>query len=344
MSFVYRYRGTRSEPTPGQLANAARSLGISVPALEAVIDIEASGKWYRGDGFMMRRFEPHHAPKDVQRALGFSGNWRDSLKIATSSRRRMFMKAHSIDPEGAADASSWGAFQIMGFNAERAGYSSGVAMVKAFETDVGEQLKAFTRFVKFIGADGDLRAQDWTGFARKYNGPGQPGVYGRKIAAAYARRTGGGSPTILKLGSRGSSVQELQKALATRGWAVEVDGRFGAETLEAVREFQKAEGLPVDGLVGARTWSALRDTAAYSPKPELEDTRSESLEDTISKGTGALTAITGAVTAVLGDSPSDQTRQILIFAMIAGGAVAAFFYWRKKKSKEKRLHQYRLQT
>lgn len=343
MSFIYRYEGRNQFPSAHQIKEAADKIGIDVPLMEAVIEVEAAGKWYRSDGYMVRRFEPHHAPKPIREAMGFRGNWRDSLKIATTTRRKMFMQAHAIDPEAAIDASSWGAFQIMGFNAERAGYPSALAMVHAFQKDVGAQLTAFVRFVKFIGADVDLRAQDFTGFARKYNGTGQPAVYGKKIANAYARRTGKGTPTVLRIGSSGASVRELQKALYTRGWSVEVDGHFGAETLEAVRAFQKAEGLPVDGMVGARTWAALRDTAAYSPKPELEKTESESFAEKVSGGTAAITAVTGAVTAVLGDDPSDATRQIMLIAMIGAAAAAAFFYWKKEKSKKARLHEYRMQ-
>lgn len=56
----------------------------------------------------------------------------------------------------------------------------------------------------------------------------------------------------LHLGSRGSWVEILQKALQ-----VEVDGVFGKETDLAVRAFQKANDLGVDGWVGPATWSKL---------------------------------------------------------------------------------------
>ena len=58
--------------------------------------------------------------------------------------------------------------------------------------------------------------------------------------------------TILKKGSRGSDVKLLQRKLNLMQ-----DGIFGPMTDEAVREFQKANGLSVDGIVGAKTWKAL---------------------------------------------------------------------------------------
>lgn len=39
-----------------------------------------------------------------------------------------------------------------------------------------------------------------------------------------------------------------------------VDGKFGKKTESAVKQFQGAKGLEVDGQVGPDTWAALRGT------------------------------------------------------------------------------------
>jgi peptidoglycan hydrolase-like protein with peptidoglycan-binding domain len=39
--------------------------------------------------------------------------------------------------------------------------------------------------------------------------------------------------------------------------AIPADGRFGQQTLAAVREFQRRRGLVIDGIVGPATWTAL---------------------------------------------------------------------------------------
>ena len=57
---------------------------------------------------------------------------------------------------------------------------------------------------------------------------------------------------ILKLGRKGADVIALQKKLN-----LQPDGIFGPLTDEAVREFQKANRLTVDGIVGANTWAKL---------------------------------------------------------------------------------------
>ncbi len=58
--------------------------------------------------------------------------------------------------------------------------------------------------------------------------------------------------TTLKKGSRGADVVTLQKKLN-----LQADGIFGVLTEEAVKEFQRANGLTVDGIVGNKTWSKL---------------------------------------------------------------------------------------
>ena len=57
---------------------------------------------------------------------------------------------------------------------------------------------------------------------------------------------------ILKLGSRGNEVKVLQEKLNLKA-----DGIFGPLTEEAVKDFQRSNGLEVDGIVGAGTLSKL---------------------------------------------------------------------------------------
>lgn len=66
---------------------------------------------------------------------------------------------------------------------------------------------------------------------------------------------------ILKKGSRGESVKTLQTILHLMP-----DGIFGPLTEEAVKEFQKAKGLKVDGIVGKATWSMLNITDSATLK------------------------------------------------------------------------------
>jgi chitosanase len=56
---------------------------------------------------------------------------------------------------------------------------------------------------------------------------------------------------------QGEDVRKVQEKLKSAGLSLEVDGIFGPGTDEAVREFQKASKLKVDGIVGQATLGAL---------------------------------------------------------------------------------------
>ena len=62
----------------------------------------------------------------------------------------------------------------------------------------------------------------------------------------------------LRFGDRGADVMQLQLALSRAGYAVGgIDGIFGPKTLNALRRFQAANGLAIDGIAGMNTWTAL---------------------------------------------------------------------------------------
>lgn len=65
---------------------------------------------------------------------------------------------------------------------------------------------------------------------------------------------------ILRLGSFGSDVRDLQGLLNTKLTTLprlDVDGAFGPRTGARVREFQASQRLAADGVVGNNTWNAL---------------------------------------------------------------------------------------
>ena len=59
--------------------------------------------------------------------------------------------------------------------------------------------------------------------------------------------------------STGDDVHRLQHALIVAlGQPLQPNGTYGTTTAAAVRAYQSSRGLPVDGAVGARTWTALQ--------------------------------------------------------------------------------------
>ena len=57
---------------------------------------------------------------------------------------------------------------------------------------------------------------------------------------------------VLKIGSRGNEVKEMQEFLG-----IGADGIFGKGTASSVKDYQKINGLTVDGIVGPSTWDSM---------------------------------------------------------------------------------------
>jgi peptidoglycan hydrolase-like protein with peptidoglycan-binding domain len=81
----------------------------------------------------------------------------------------------------------------------------------------------------------------------------------------------------LSIGSSGSQVKTLQQQLAARGFDPNgVDGQYGSGTQSAVRQFQQANGLKVDGRAGRQTMQALRNRDTFTPAPSSPASRPSS--------------------------------------------------------------------
>ena len=74
------------------------------------------------------------------------------------------------------------------------------------------------------------------------------------------------------------SKHNIQQALKNAGlYQGSVDGKIGPQTRSAIREFQRVNGLKVDGVVGKQTWNKLipyltmaSASSSQSPSPAVE--------------------------------------------------------------------------
>jgi len=71
---------------------------------------------------------------------------------------------------------------------------------------------------------------------------------------------------ILRKGDSGPAVVKLQELLPK--W---IDGNFGSTTDALVREYQRSQGLAIDGVVGEQTWAALLDEDTVPVPPPSEN-------------------------------------------------------------------------
>ncbi|MDX2703356.1 peptidoglycan-binding protein [Streptomyces sp. PA03-6a] len=86
-------------------------------------------------------------------------------------------------------------------------------------------------------------------------------------APAPIKLTSASCPTDIVQGQVSGCVTELQNLLNAHGAGLTVDGDFGPNTLYAVREFQAATAIAVDGRVGPQTKSKLYATGGTAPAP-----------------------------------------------------------------------------
>lgn len=112
------------------------------------------------------------------------------------------------------------------------------------------------------------------------------------------------------------SVRALQAVLRRHDGAVQVDGLFDRGTEEAVRAFQRGQGLPTDGVVDPATWHAMVDPQPLAPgealgtsyPPDhpalLEDLQAAARYGASIIAAATETAIPPAITAALGSRES----------------------------------------
>lgn len=105
---------------------------------------------------------------------------------------------------------------------------------------------------------------------------------------------------LLKPGSAGSDVLELQQALIRLGYELPrygADGDYGSETVAAVKAFQRAHDLDADGEYGALTHAALErallELDEDEPDVDPEDGQGDGAETKPPEPPGGAVSITG---------------------------------------------------
>jgi murein L,D-transpeptidase YcbB/YkuD len=104
-----------------------------------------------------------------------------------------------------------------------------------------------------ISKNNQFLASSKLGESKKHS---QPIGIRTKATGSFQKFSSQPMPTLY-FGSSGAAVRVLQRLLVSNGYAVRVDGIYGALTETAVKAFQNQQNLGTDGVVGQRTWRAL---------------------------------------------------------------------------------------
>jgi len=194
VSYPKDFRGVAAKITDQDLPRIGKTIGVGEDEIHAILDVESSGSGFDKQGRPKMLFEPHvffrnltGAKRDEAVRLGLAyAKWKPGAYPKDSYPR--LIQAIAIDETAALKAASWGLGQILGENHKLIGYSSPQALVKAFCESEAKQLEGIVAFLVANKLDGKLRAHDWAGVARGYNGASyaQHG-YHTKLAAAFAK-------------------------------------------------------------------------------------------------------------------------------------------------------------
>ncbi|MFQ1702483.1 N-acetylmuramidase domain-containing protein [Loktanella agnita] len=260
-----------------EIERVALDQQIEPAALKAVVEVESAGRAFTkidGRDMPLILYEYHvfyrysdltdpQRREAVRRKLA-SPRWGD-LPYAKSqaARYNQLTRAAAINEQAAYAACSWGVGQVLGENAVWLGFGTPKALAEKTMEGVAGQLAVMLAFINKAGIMDKLKARDWRGFARRYNGPGQVDYYANRMATAYRRHAGSDwqppeiSPVSLRVGARGPDVADLQRKLRSLGFHLHVDGDFGPATQRMVRQFQAENGLVADGIAGPQTMARI---------------------------------------------------------------------------------------
>ena len=143
-----------------------------------------------------------------------------------------------------------------------------------------EDLKTLNYYTGTVTGNYGTITQEAVRRFQKKNGLAADGIAGPRTLSKLATLMSGGvsggtgssgsvssgtvtSGTLLKQGSSGAAVRALQENLKTLGYYTgTVTGNYGSLTKEAVRQFQKKNGLAADGVAGARTLAKISEVMA----------------------------------------------------------------------------------
>jgi len=231
----------------------AERYGFEPAALKAVAWVESAGTFFwtvggkeeppiRPEVHKFYAFLPANKREKAVRA-GLAHPQMNGVSIPNSwaGRYDFFQRRYELDANAAIEATSWGIGQVMGFHWKDLGFKSAHDLMQFARSGIEGQMELMCRFIdKNPELRAALKQKNWAAFAAGYNGPAyKVNRYDVKLREAYN--------TFLKDPVRGD-VYLIQVKLKELGlYEGDLDGLKGPKTTAAIKAFQEAAGLVVDG-------------------------------------------------------------------------------------------------
>ena len=236
--------------------------------------------------------------------LGYYNNVCDGdYGTVTANAVKAFEKKHGYNQDGIADATVqkklYSSSALSANSTTGSGSSSSSSTGELKKGDKGDAVKKLQKRLKELGyykswADGDYGNETYEAVKafQKKNGLYVDGVAGSQtlkklnssnvvsangtVAGNQDKEEDATDDGTLKKGSQGAAVKLLQKRLKELGYYKSwVDGDYGNETVTAVKNFQRKNGLSVDGVAGSTTLKKLNSTSAIDVNGKTEEDKKE---------------------------------------------------------------------
>lgn len=192
--------------TEKDFIEAANQIGCEVAAIKAVSEVEAPKGGFLPSGKPTILFEAHIFSAKTRHKYDLtypqisSRKWNKTLYLGGEREYERLEQAKQLDKNAALQSTSWGKFQVMGFNFKICGWDNIESFVHDMYISEGQHLKAFIGFIKSNKLDKYLISKDWAKFALRYNGIGyKQNKYDEKIAAAYKKYKDLEKKTVVKV-------------------------------------------------------------------------------------------------------------------------------------------------
>lgn len=357
-------------------AAAIQAQAFSIPSanLLAMIDVESDGKIFspvvhdgKPEPYIL--FEPHKfyarltepARSEAVKLKIASKTWNKKLYPGTQEGRwdqiataRALLNKYDLDPDIAYECASWGVGQVLGEHWNELGYTSARAFIDRMRSGVDGQIEAMIKYCVRNNLLDELQKGQFTALARGYNGKSfKANKYDTRMEEAaklYGNLSVPEPDGMLRMGSKGLRVRDLQTLLTRAGYAVKVDGDFGTDTKKKLMAYQTFAGIKADGVAGPQTMEKL-GSLIQSADDKLGAQKPHEIKEIIQGavvaigGPGTINAAKNAVEAVKGEvtqysgllgvdwllSGLGYVSIVLVFAGIAYGG---YGWWKSKQTKE----------
>lgn len=171
--------------TWGDICRVSESIDVDPCIIQAICNIESSGSGFSRDGRIKIQFEGHVFYRELRKRgidpnkYNTDGRNKDIIYprftrryvLRQDAEHDQYARASVINEECAILSTSWGAFQIMGFNYSTCGYRSPFEFRDEMLMGNKAQLDSLIKFLKGkSGMVNALRTLNFDGIALRYNG------------------------------------------------------------------------------------------------------------------------------------------------------------------------------